>query len=447
MIKIKDIVKEIKENNLDVERLINSYKDLFAGADHSIIDNNIDKVTSNPPVLSGENLSLLSKLSLHKFIIQKMNDGILPEELRELYNTDGIYRNPEGAMFLLFNQSTNEKINLKNNKVIAECESQGINEETIGLFKHLSGNRNSVYTNHNLKWHVANSEYMLGLDSEVSKAMWNDVSRMSLINISYESVNTSYVIGKDDSNHINIESELDIVYQNVVNHEMAHLIYYSRLKSDNPWLDKFKGKNNLSIEESFCDAYAILASLKSLSEKDMPVSEKNGLKESIIAERVNSRDELRHTDKALANGKIDYHLERLGRTPYLIYNNSTVLSNVLQRISVDSFKDISNESLFNLSMEVANLYSDPEENSNLVSKVMNGDNHLKEKYFFKILNDCIEKPVEDKEENIEHYEKMVISTGIKSFLENKDAFKENEIVSDFKSKVDKIGIISRKIFK
>jgi hypothetical protein len=407
----------------------------------------IDEDYFSPPMLTGENLSLLSELSLHKFIIQKMNNDVLPEELEELYNTDGIYRNPEGDMFFLFNQSTNEKIDLKNNKVIKECKSQGINKETIGLFKYLSKNINSVYTNHNLKWHVANSEYMSGIASEASKAMWNDVSRMSLINISYEGVHTSYVIGKNDNSLLNRENELKVIYQNTVNHEMAHLIYYSRIKSENPWLEKFKGRNNISVEESFCDAYAILASIKNVSEKNIHKCEKDELKKSIIAESVNNRDELRYTDRALTSGKIDCHLKRLSKTPYLIYNNNTVLSNVLQGIDVNSFKNISSEDLFNLSVEVANLYSNPEENSNLVAKVMRDNSHLKEKYFFKILNDCIEKSDLGTKEDIEHYEKLVISTGIKSFLENKADFGENEIVDDFKSKVDKIKIISRKIFK
>lgn len=414
---IKEAFEKFKKNEFNINDFKEYYKNKFKKTDPYILDHDTLPFT-DPIILNSQNLELIAELTHHKFILERLNEGKLPEELKELYDTHGFYQNLEGDTFMFVNKTRRDTNCFESNKIKREINSYGINEKLLNFYEELSQDKFSgfCYNEHLLKLNVFNGEY--NLNDEEKEQLFHFFNKISLIGNCYEYTHSTFMFNEESINKNPLEEE-NIIFKASLFHEIGHLVYYREIKSFDPFSKEFKEIKNINKEECFADAYSFLNNMKNISQLNIPIEEKENMNSSFIRNNLYLRDEIKRID-ILNNKKnkkdIDKNIQRLNKTTHLTYNNNMVLFKAFEDISIEDLSEISQNEIFNIALEVSELYKDGLANSN--------NENL-------ILNDILNK-IENKHVN----DNLIISNEIKNFLNNK--ISESNITEDYISKVNQI---------
>ena len=446
MINIRRELNAIKNGSFDISNLINQYKNNFENANKYLLEPEKHSGSFQPPILEGETILLLTKMNYDKKVFTKLNNGKLPQVLEKLYNLDGIYENNNGNTFLLFDRINSDNIESLNPKIKKEFQSFGLKAETLKFFFSISKkfNVSCVLTEKIIKANFL--DYMKEYNLNEIKNITEDIARIGYMNICHKDVDFTFST-TNKGLEFNLETFENInqaIYLNIINHESAHLIYSSHNKTQTN-ISNDKHLNKI-IEESFCDAYALLKGLRDLSKQKTSKENKTNFKNILIDYTTKKRDNIELTKCVVNEEQLDKHFSHMKKSIHLVYNNSAVLAKVLKSIDINKFKKISNNDLFDLATQVSLLYSNNEKTIDLANKSLSNDSD-QDKGYIRIKEYFQEKGVDITDEELFLKSTLEVSKEIRGFLEKKKMSVNNDISKDYNKKVKMLRNKTISVFK
>lgn len=434
---INKLVDKVKNNTFDVEELKKEYKDFYKNADFYLLDKNIKNF--DPPLLQGDTLSLLSLMSLHKFILIKSTNNKLPKELKDLYDLDGIYTTEQNNLFFLNNKSIKEE-GVLTSKSKNEFNICNLDIKTL-LFLHKESNKEysaSSINTHNFRLKLRNN-------NQLDTVCFSDLDEIQVVNMYYEHIHGNYYINNNIKKLNNEFSEDNFVneslnkYCSTLFHETSHLFNFYEYQSEAPFDKIFKGRDNINIEEAFSDTCSSLMMFKEISNKPISMQEKEELIQLNYKNLFNLRD---YSDKILEidEDKFEKNMKMLEKCCHLTQSEHLILYNALDDIGVKDLKDLSISDIKSLSRNISLTYENKDFYNELINEALKEDELLKDDPIIKKSLKLIEH-----NNNFKNLNRLIISRTINLF--NQSKIKENVIIIDYKEKISAVKKFMNSVLK
>jgi hypothetical protein len=363
MFNLRQIISSIESNTFDIMNVRWFYFGKYPEADPYLLMKEFDGEEFLPPEVSGQTSLLISRLQVdYQKIINELGKDKIPGQVTNFYDINGVYRTELGELFVLatdnyvFKEDYDYTSRLKKvyrelgmlnmNLSIADLMNEKIRDEmpTIGTY----------HSNLNLNRFRISKKYSKKISKKEIKAIHLIcINRCEmLVDVDYSNSEISDFI----------ENNCDVEDINMtLHHEIGHLHFLKdtkikKLKQKSIFRDMDSGGENpfgKNAEESFCDAYAYISTIRNISTMNM--SEKEGL----------------HIQKALQDSLWDLRWYEDPKNINVLKGihhtcaSLIILFSSLRDVSMGEYKNIDKQKI---SMLVACAYGDKYKSLNLIKE-------------------------------------------------------------------------------